>query len=237
MPDFRTATRPSPLIFSSLGELYEQYEALFLQGHPYRQQLVSSCGLRVTALRPVLPAPGQAQPRWTRRVQYRRGEATLPSQPRRSRAVHHRQSPSAPSPVRARYLAEAAPSLRVARPANGGPRVSEALRRSPLSVRAGPRRLEQERRLQDPGDGISREAESRSILVEEDAESAVGSGTGSSGRCSERPTAASVKRPPATLRGFHPHSVPTEVADGMIPPYAHRAKGQRRTAPLPDPDP
>ena len=48
MPDFRTATRPSPLIFSSLGELYDQYESLFLQGHPYRQDLVSSCGLRVT---------------------------------------------------------------------------------------------------------------------------------------------------------------------------------------------
>ena len=49
MPDFRTATRPSPLTFSSLGELYDQYEALFLQGRPFRQDLVSSCGLRVTA--------------------------------------------------------------------------------------------------------------------------------------------------------------------------------------------
>ena len=49
MPDFRTATRPARLVFNSLAELYEQYEALFLQGHEYRQDLVSSCGLRVTA--------------------------------------------------------------------------------------------------------------------------------------------------------------------------------------------
>ena len=49
MPDFRTATRPTRLVFKSLAELYEQYEALFLQGHEYRQDLVSRCGLRVTA--------------------------------------------------------------------------------------------------------------------------------------------------------------------------------------------
>ena len=44
-----TATRPSPLVFNSLAELFEQYETLFLQGHDYRQHLTSRCGLRVTA--------------------------------------------------------------------------------------------------------------------------------------------------------------------------------------------
>ena len=41
--------RPSRLVFNSLAELYKQYEVLFLQGHDYRQDLTSRCGLRVTA--------------------------------------------------------------------------------------------------------------------------------------------------------------------------------------------
>ena len=49
MPDSRTARRPVRLDFRSLAELYEQYERLFLQGHGYRQNLDSWCGLRVVA--------------------------------------------------------------------------------------------------------------------------------------------------------------------------------------------
>ena len=49
MPDSHTARRPGRLDFHSLAELYEKYGRLFLQGHDYRQELKSTCGLPVVA--------------------------------------------------------------------------------------------------------------------------------------------------------------------------------------------
>lgn len=49
MPDRFRSPRPGTLIFESLAELYACYRTLFLQGHDYRRDLQSVCGINFTA--------------------------------------------------------------------------------------------------------------------------------------------------------------------------------------------